>query len=153
MGDDGDERLVVLAHTAENLDFVLRDELQAIEVISELVELAQRRFQRSLVRYEQRRGNAVKLDRRILLDLPVGGDLALQLHQVFGAAIDRAKLGQANRADDDQQSRDGQKRDQQLGVDRERRARDGVRKPVERQPLHSRSSERRSRSISSGSKR
>ena len=35
--------------------------------------------------------------------------------------------GQANRTDDDQQSRDGQKRDQQLGVYRERRARDGVR--------------------------
>ena len=62
-----------------------------------------------------------------MLNLPVSGDLALQLHQVFGAAIDRAKRGQANRTDDDQQSRDGQKRDQQLGVYRERRARDGVR--------------------------
>ena len=151
--DDGNESLVVLAHPAEDLDLVLRHELQAIEVIAELIELAQRCLQRSLVGHEQRRRDAVQLRGRVVLDLPVGGDLALELHQVLGALIDRAEFGESHATNGDQQRCNGQKRGQQLRVDRKWRAHDGVREPVERLQLHSRSSERRSRSISSESKR
>ena len=153
LSDDGNEGLVVLAHAAEDLDLVLGHELQAIEVIAELIELAQRCLQRSLVGHEQGRRDAVQLRRRVVLDLPVGGDLALELDQVLGALVDRAEFGESHATDGDQQSCDRQKCDQQLRVDRKRRARDGVREPVEQRQLHSRSSERRSRSISSGSKR
>jgi hypothetical protein len=38
---------------AEDLQLVLRHELQAVEVVAELAELAQRRLQRALVGNEQ----------------------------------------------------------------------------------------------------
>ena len=46
---DGDEPVVFLPDLAEQLDFVLGDELQPLEVVAELVELAQRAVQGALV--------------------------------------------------------------------------------------------------------
>ena len=79
VGHDPDEALVVLADAAEQLDLVLCDELEPIEIVAELVELAQRRLERPLVRNEQRRGDAVELARGVVLELAVGRDLALEL--------------------------------------------------------------------------
>ena len=87
LGDDLDELFVVLAHTREQLFLVLRHELQSIEVVAELVELAQCRLQPAVVGFEQRRGDAVELADGVVVELAVGGDLALQLHHVLGALV------------------------------------------------------------------
>ena len=49
-GHDGDEAVVFLPDLAEQLDLVLGDELQPLEVVAELVQLAQRTVQGALVR-------------------------------------------------------------------------------------------------------
>ena len=95
--DDCDEPVVVLPELAEQLDFVLGDELQPVDVVAELVELAQRARQRALVRGEQRGGDAVELARGVVLDLAIGLDLALQLDQLLGALIDPAQNARARR--------------------------------------------------------
>ena len=48
MGDDLDKSIVVLPELAEQFDFILCHELQPIDVIAELVELAKRARQRRL---------------------------------------------------------------------------------------------------------
>jgi hypothetical protein len=86
--DDCDELVIVLTEPAQQLNFVLGHELQTIDVVSELVELAQCARQRPLVRRQKRGGDAVKLSRRVMLDQPIGFDLALQLDQFLGALMD-----------------------------------------------------------------
>ena len=117
MRDDLDELLVVLAHAAEQLDLVLGDELQAVQVVAELVELAQGGVEGAVLGDEQRGGHAVELARRVVLELAIGGDLALELHQVFGPPIHLAEDLEADRAEGDQQEDDDQERGEELGVD------------------------------------
>ena len=121
---DGDEPVVFLAHLAEQSDLVLGDELQPLEIVAELVQLAQRAVQGALVRHQQRRGDAVELARRVVLDLAVGRDLALALDQFFGALVDRAQLVEADSSEGDQQCDDCEKRRQQLCLDAPWQARD-----------------------------
>ena len=49
-----DKPLVILAHPGEQLDLVAGDELQPLQIVAELVELAQRAVRRPLVGREQR---------------------------------------------------------------------------------------------------
>src|SRR4029453_8424548 len=153
--DDPDELVVVGAHTAEQLDLVARDKLQAIQGVPELVQLAEDGVEAPILRDEQCGGHTVELACRVVLQLPIGGDLALQLHEVFRPAIHRTQDLETDRAERDQQADDDQEGDQELGVDAGRdprhEARDGQERAYHRPP--SWRSERRSRSISSGSNR
>ena len=72
-----DESFVIDLDAAEQLDLILRNELEPVEVVTELVELAERRIERPFVGQEQRRRNAIELRRRVVLDLAIRGDLAL----------------------------------------------------------------------------
>ncbi len=119
-----DKPVVFLPHLVQQLDLVLGDELQPLEVIAELVQLTQRAGQGALVRDQERRRDAVKLARGVVLDLAVGGDLALAVDQLFGAPVDPAELVQPDRAERDQQCDDREKRRQQLCLDTPRQARD-----------------------------
>src|SRR5262249_26321893 len=102
---------------------------------------------------EQRRGDAVELARRVMLDLAVGGYLALASDQLFGALVDGAQGVKSDRAERDQQRYDREKREQQLRLAAARQARDWADKEVI-EPHHSLSARlTRSRRNSSGSKR
>ena len=104
-GHDLDEAVVFLPDLAQQLDLVLRDVLQPVEVVAELAELAQGAVERPLVGGQQRGGDPVELARGVVLDLPVGRDLALQLDQLLGALVHAAEHAQAHRAEQDQQRR------------------------------------------------
>ena len=123
-GHHRDKPVVILMHPGEQLNFVAGDELQPFQIVAELVELAQRAVERPLVRREEGAGNPVELARRIVLDLPVGGDLALRSDQRGGAVVDAAEHIEPDRAQRDQQCDDRQKRRQQLCLHAHRRARD-----------------------------
>ena len=154
--DDPDELVVVGPDAGEQLDLVSRDELQAVQVVAELVELAEDGVEAPVLGDEQRGGHTVELACRVVLQLPVGGDLALQLHEVFRPAIHRAQDLETDRAERDQQADDDQEGDQELGVDAGRDPRHEAREHGQERAYHrppSRRSERRSRSISSGSNR
>src|SRR2546428_620832 len=154
--DDPDELVIVGPHTAEQLDLVSRDELQAIQVVAELVELAEDSVEAPVLGDEQGGGHAVELGRRVVLHLAVGGDLALQFHEVLRPAIHLAEDLETDRAERDQQTDDDEERDQELGVHRGRDPRHEARERRQECAHHrppSRTSERRSRSISSGSNR
>jgi hypothetical protein len=150
--DDPDELVVVGPHAAEQLDLVPGDELQAVQVVAELVELAEDGVEALVLGYEQRGGHTVELACGVVLQLPVGGDLALQLHEVFRPAIHLDEDLETDRAERDQQADDDEERDQELGVHRGRDPCHEARKRAHHGPP-SRRSERRSRSISSGSNR
>ena len=85
-GHDLDEAVVVLPDLGQQLDLVLGHVLQPVEVVAELAELAQDAVELALVRGQERGGDAVELARGVVLDLPIGRDLALQLDQLLGAA-------------------------------------------------------------------
>ena len=153
MGHDPDEALVILADAAEQLDLVLCDELEPIEIVAELVELAQRRLERPLVRDDQRRGDAVELARGVVLELAVGRDLALELDEVVGAAVHGVQGLQADRAQGDEQDDDGEERRQELRVNPHREPRDEPDQPGPHGPLASVRRRRTSESSSSGSNR
>ena len=155
-GDDPDELVIVCPHAGEQLDLVARDELQAIQVVPELVELAKDGVEAPAFGDEQRGGHAVELGRGVVLELPVGGDLALDLHEVFRPAIHLAEDPETNGAQRDEQADDDEERDQELGVHRGRDSRHEAREHTQERAHHrppSRTSARRSRSISSGSNR
>ncbi len=76
-----DEPFVILAHPGEQLDLVASDELQPLQIVAELVQLAQRAAERTLIGREQRCGDMVELRCGVELDLSIGGDLPLQLNQ------------------------------------------------------------------------
>src|SRR3954462_10330530 len=96
-------KLVVFApQLGEQPDFVLRHELQAVEVIAELVQLAQGSGERRLLGYQKGGGHAVELRGRVVLELAVGGDLALQRHHFLRVALDPRQHLEADRADRDQ---------------------------------------------------
>ena len=86
--DDLDEFLIIRTHLRHHFHLILGDELQAVEVVAELLELTQRCVKAAILCLQHRRGNAIKLTDGIVIELAVGGDLALQLHHVFGALID-----------------------------------------------------------------
>jgi hypothetical protein len=142
-----------LPELLKQLGLVLGDELQPVNVVSKLIELAERTVQRAIVRGEEGRGYAVELTGGVVLDLAVGLDLALQLDQLLGAIVDLAQALQADDADHNQQHSDGQKRGEQLALHTSRNARD----PADQRTRysHHRSFTRlnRSRRNSSGSKR
>jgi hypothetical protein len=110
---DLDEAVVVLPEPAEQLDFVLRHELQAIHVVAELIKLAQRARQRPLVGGDQRGGNAVELRGRVVLNLAISFNLALEL-DVLGALMDIAQSIKSDCSHHDQEHRYGKKCNQQL---------------------------------------
>src|SRR5207245_69376 len=153
LGHDLDELVIVLADPAEQFDFVFRDELEPVEVVAELVKLTQRGLERSLVGDQERRGDAVELAGGVVLELAVGGDLALELDQVLGAPVHRAQRLQADRAHRDEQHDDGKERGQEFRVDRDRYPRDESNKPRRHYRLISRSRLFRSPNNSSGSNR
>ena len=109
VGHDFDELIVIAAELIDKLRFVLGHEFQPVDVVAELVELAQRAVEGALVRGNQRRRHAVKLARGVVLDLAIGLDLALQLDQLLGALVHPAQLTQAVRAENHQQ-RDNRKK-------------------------------------------
>jgi hypothetical protein len=111
---DGDEPIVLFPHLAEQLDLVLGDELEPLEVVAELVQLAQRAVQCALIRNQQRRGDAVELARGVVLHLAIGRDLAFALDQFFGALVDGTQLVEPGGSECDQECRDREKRHQQL---------------------------------------
>ena len=76
-GDDLDEFLVIGAHPRHHFDLVLGQELEPVEVVAELFELTQRRVEPAVVRLEQRGRNAVELADGVVVELPIGADLAL----------------------------------------------------------------------------
>ena len=152
-GDHGDELLVVLAHPAHQLHLVLGHELEAVEVVAELVELAQGGLQGALVGHQERGGYAVELARGVVLELAVGGDLPLELDQILGAPVDVGERPEAHRPHRDEEDGDGQEGGQELGMDAHGQPGHQADEPVPHRVEASASSERRSRSISSGSKR
>ncbi len=150
---DRDKPVVILFDPAEELAFVLGDELQALQIVAELVELAQRAVEAAVVIGKQGRSDPVELARRIVLNLPVGGDLALRADQLDGPLVDAGQHLQPGRADHDQQRGDCQKGSQELGLDAERQTRDGAdQQPVET-AYHLATRLKRSRRNSAGSKR
>ena len=86
-GHDRDEAVVVGADLGEQRGLVLGDVLQPVEVVAELAELAQDPVELARVPGQQRGGDAVELARGVVLDVAVGGDLALQLDQLLGARV------------------------------------------------------------------
>jgi len=154
--DDSDELVVVGPHPAEQLDLVARDELQPIQVVAELVELSEDGVEAPVLGDEQGGGHTVELGRRVVLHLAVGGDLALQFHEVFRPAIHLAEDLETDRTERDQQADDDEERDEELGVHRGRDPGHETRERPHERAHHrppSRRRERRSRSISSGSNR
>ena len=123
-GHDRDEAVVVLAHARQQIDLALGHVLQPVQVVAELAELAQDAVELALVLGQERGGDAVELARGIVLHLAVGRDLALQLDQLLGARVHPAQHLQADRAEQDDQRDHREKRDQQLGLDARRHARD-----------------------------
>src|SRR5262249_21242360 len=111
---DLDEPVVLIPEPAKQLDFILRDELQAIHVVAELVKLAQRARQRPLVGRDQRGGDAVQRSRRVMLYLPISFNLALQLDQFLGALVKTAQNLKPHRPHHDQKHCNSKKSGQQL---------------------------------------
>ncbi|TIX68469.1 MAG: hypothetical protein E5V25_13180, partial [Mesorhizobium sp.] len=72
----------------EHFRLTLGDELHAVEVVAELVELAQRRIQHPVVLKQKGGGDAVELGGRIVLDLAIGCYPALQLDELVCLIID-----------------------------------------------------------------
>ena len=135
LGDDLDELLVVLAHAGEQLLLVLGYELQTVEVVAELIELPQGRLQPAVVGFEQGRGDAIELADGVVVELPVGGDLALQLHHVLGALVHLGQRSQPHNPGDQHQGHDRQERYEQLGEHGRARACDQIGQPF-RQVFH-----------------
>src|SRR5207342_1253782 len=86
--------------------------------------------QRPLVRSEQRRGDAIKLGSRVVLNLTVGLDFALQLNQLLGMILDVAEQLQSHRPHHDQENRDGEEPGKQLDLDASRYSRNQADKRV-----------------------
>jgi hypothetical protein len=124
LGDDRDEAVVVLPNARQQIDLALGHVLQAVEVVAELAELAERAVEGPFVGRQKCRGDAVELTRGVVLHLPEGRDLALQLDQLIGALVHAAQHAQTDRAEQDQQRHHHQKGDQKLGLDPCRHARD-----------------------------
>ena len=89
--------VVVLPDLGEKFRLFLGDEFHAVEVVSELIELAERCIEHPVVLKQKRGRDAVELARRIVLDLVIGGDLALQPDQLVGLIVDPAQHLQARR--------------------------------------------------------
>jgi hypothetical protein len=153
MGDDVDKPFVLLLEFREQVDLVLGHELQSIGVIAELIELTQRARQSRIVGGEERRRNAIELARRVMLDLPVRFDLALQMDQLLGALIDTLQNLQAHCARHDEQGCNCEECCQQLGLHAGRNPRNQVDQPSGQRHHGSCSRLTRSRRNSSGSKR
>ena len=113
---------------AEHLGFA--DELHAVEVVAELVELTQRRIQHPVVLKQECGGDAVELGGRIVLDLAIGCDPALQLDQLVGLIIDAAEHLQPDGPEHDQQPDNRQEGDQELGLDARRQPRHPADQPA-----------------------
>ena len=122
--------VVVLPDLPQQIDLVLRHVLQPVEVVAELAELAQDPVEHPLVRGQKGRGNAVQLAGGVVLHLPIGRDLALQLDQLLGPLVHAAEHAQADRAEQDEQRHHREERDQQLGLHARRHARDQVDRKV-----------------------
>ncbi|MER8968521.1 hypothetical protein NKI25_22970 [Mesorhizobium sp. M0808] len=106
------------------------DELHAVEVVAELVELAQRRIQHPVVLKQKGGGDAVELGGRIVLDLAIGCYPALQLDQLVCLIIDPTQHLQPDGPEHDQQADNRQERDQELGLDARRQPGNPANEPV-----------------------
>ena len=127
MRDDLDKSIVVLPELAKQFDFILCHELQPIDVIAELVKLAKRARQRRLVRRKQSGGNAVELAYCVMLDLPIGFDLALQPDKFLSALIDAAENLESDGPHHDEQHRNCEKCRKQFDLYASRDPRNHVR--------------------------
>ena len=128
--------------------------MQTLQIVAELVELAQRAVETAIVIGKQCRSDAVELAGRVVLHLPVCRDLALRADQLDGSFVDPGQHLQPGGADHDQQRHDRQKRQQELGLHPKRQMRDGLDDPlVEAAADHLVTRLNRSRRNSAGSKR
>ena len=153
MRDNLDKSIVVVAELAKQFDFIFCHELQSIDVIAELVKLAKGARQRLVVRRKQGRGNAVELAYRVMLDLPIGFDLALQSDEFLGALIDPVQNLESYGPDHDEQHRNGEKCRKQFNLYASRYPRNQVDHPSNHRHHGSCRRLKRSRRNSSGSKR
>ena len=153
MRDDLDKSIVILPELAKQFDFILCHKLQPIDVIAELVKLAKRARQRRVVRRKQGGGNAVKLAYRVMLDLPIGFDLALQPDKFLSAFIDAAENLESDGPQHDEQHRNCEKCRKQFDLYASRYPRNHVHRPSCHRHHGSCRRLKRSRRNSSGSKR
>nr|WP_245316237.1 hypothetical protein [Mesorhizobium wenxiniae] len=89
--------VVLLPDLAEHFRLNFGDELHAVEVVAKLIELAQRCIQHPVVLKHERGRDAVELVCRVVLDLAVGCDPALQLDQLVCLIVDPAQHLQPDR--------------------------------------------------------
>ena len=111
LADHLDELIVVFAHLAEQLNLVFGDKLEPVEVVAELIQLAQRGVKGAIVVDQQRGRDAVELRRGIVLELAVSGDFSLQLDQILGAPVGIVQRLETDGAERDKQHRDSEERD------------------------------------------
>ena len=98
---DRDEAVVVGADSASSAASS-GDVLQAVEVVAELAELAQDPVELARVPGQERGGDPVELARGVVLDVAVGGDLALQPDQLLGARVHAREHLEPDRPEQDQ---------------------------------------------------
>jgi hypothetical protein len=116
VGHDLNELGILLLDPAEQLDLILRHELEPVEVIAKLIELAKRCFERPLIWRQESRGNAVELAGGVMLELAVSRNLAVERYQLLGAVVRLAQHVKANGANHDEQHHHHQESRQELGV-------------------------------------
>lgn len=116
MSHNAREPVVFLMKPIEQLEFILGDELQSIDVVAELVELAKRACERHFVGGQQNRCNAVELARRIMLHLPIGFDFSLQPDDFVGLTVDPAEHVQAHCSHHNQEDLDRKECRQKLNL-------------------------------------
>src|SRR5262249_11464031 len=107
-----------------------------VEIVTELVELAQRGLKRPFIVSQESGGNAIELSSGVVLNLAVCSDLSLELDQIVGAAIRPAQDLKTNRTDHDEQEHDGHEGRKQLRVYPGRSARDECGQPSRQPPGH-----------------
>ena len=91
LAHDLDEPVVFLLDAAQQRCLVLGNVLQPVEVVTKLLELAERRLDHAhvdlLQRQRQGRSDAVELTSGVVLKLAVGGNLAMEYDKLLGPAV------------------------------------------------------------------
>ena len=109
---------------AEQVNLVAGNEPQPIKVVPQLFQLAQRGVECPRLRHQKCVGDAVELTGCVVLKLTICGDFALQVDELRVAAVGFAQRLKADDTDEGQQSRNTEKRGQELDVDARRYVRD-----------------------------
>ncbi len=148
-----DQLGVVASNIFDERAVVAGDELGAVKIVGKLVELAQRCVELARIGSEQRGGEGVELLGGVVLELPIGGYLLLQIDQLGGALVRATQDQQPDRAKGDEHDNDAQDGHQQLGLDAGRDAGNQPRQPVHHGAVADAARSCRSCSSSFGSKR